>query len=100
MSKNPFRRNLMFSVLSADVACKQDEAAQTPRSLLQGCRAARPCNSRVVLDMDFSSFGCETRKPPEQHLCIAELEASRPSQLKIAVDGLHQHGATSSAHGW
>ena len=35
MSKDPVRRNLMFDLLSADVACKQDEAVQTTRSLFQ-----------------------------------------------------------------
>jgi hypothetical protein len=49
--------------------------------------------------MDLVSFGCKTRKFPEQNLCISELEASGPSQPKIVVDGLHQHGVTSSGHG-
>ena len=89
----------MVGVLSADVAREQDKAVQTPRSLLQGCRTAGLCDRRIGLDMDLASFGSETRKFPEQDLCISELVAARPAQLKIAVDGLHQHGSTSSGHG-
>ena len=73
----------MFGVLSADVACKQDNAAQTPRSLFQGCCTAGPCDRGVGLDMDLASFSRERGKFLEYRLCIAELEAGRPSQLKI-----------------
>src|SRR5205823_13113275 len=80
MGKDPCRRKLMFGVLSADVACKQDKAAQTPSSLSQRCRTGGPCDRGVGLDMDLASFGRETRKFLEQRLCISELIAARPSQ--------------------
>jgi hypothetical protein len=35
MSKDPVRRNFMFGVLRADIAGKEDETIQAPRSLFQ-----------------------------------------------------------------
>src|SRR2546429_6441493 len=82
-----------------DVAVTGVQTCALPISLLLGCRTASPCDRRIGLDMDLASLGRETRKFLEQDFCISELIAARPSQLEIAVDGLHQHDCTSSGQG-
>src|SRR5215469_16682130 len=62
IAKDPCRRKLMFGILSADVVCKQDKAAQTSRSLFQGRCTAGPCDRGVGLDVDLTSFSRETCK--------------------------------------
>src|SRR5260370_42666987 len=99
MCKNPGRRNLMVGVLSADVVSKQDEGVQTARSLFQGWPTSGPCDCCIGLDVDIASFCRKIRKLLEQRFCISQLKASRPSQSKIAIDGLHQPGHRSPPYG-